>query len=163
MVLCKSLDCEISSLFYSPFEISWSPPSLPLFFRVVKVSFILRAVFIRRKYGNKQLSSSIFLSEAEPFLEQYAKRSPQNQALIGATGNLVNAEGILAIIDGGRDEEGDLVSEREVGQSSPGLQAKDSVAKSEGLIVFFPGKSLPFGLRASWKLYNLLWNQFLHW
>ncbi|CAI9265467.1 unnamed protein product [Lactuca saligna] len=29
------------------------------------------AVYIRRKYGNKQLSSSIYLSEAEPFLEQY--------------------------------------------------------------------------------------------
>ncbi|CAI9280940.1 unnamed protein product [Lactuca saligna] len=31
-----------------------------------------QAVYIRRKYGNKQLSSSIYLSEAEPFLEQYA-------------------------------------------------------------------------------------------
>ncbi|KAL7591073.1 hypothetical protein Lser_V15G34851 [Lactuca serriola] len=30
------------------------------------------AVYIRRKYRNKQLSSSIYLSEAEPFLEQYA-------------------------------------------------------------------------------------------
>lgn len=29
-------------------------------------------MYIRRKYGNKQLSSSIYLSEAEPFLEQYA-------------------------------------------------------------------------------------------
>ncbi|CAI9280639.1 unnamed protein product [Lactuca saligna] len=35
-------------------------------------TYYLRAVYIRRKYENKQLSSSIYLSEAEPFLEQYA-------------------------------------------------------------------------------------------
>uniref|UniRef100_A0A0A9EF52 Uncharacterized protein n=1 Tax=Arundo donax TaxID=35708 RepID=A0A0A9EF52_ARUDO len=32
------------------------------------------AVYIRRKYGNKPLSSSTYLSEAEPFLEQYASQ-----------------------------------------------------------------------------------------
>ncbi|XP_062082011.1 tRNA ligase 1 [Humulus lupulus] len=97
------------------------------------------AVYIRRKCGNKQLSSSIYLSEVEPFLEEFAKRSPQNQALIGSAGNLVSAEDFLAIIEKGRDEEGDLEIEREVTPSSPSPSVKDSVPKDEGLIVFFPG------------------------
>lgn len=97
------------------------------------------AVNIRRKYGNKQLSSSTYLSEAEPFLEQYAKRSPQNQVLIGSAGSFVTAEDFLAIIEGGRDEEGDLEREWEVAPSSPGPYVKDSVPRDEGLIVFFPG------------------------
>lgn len=96
-----------------------------------------RAVYIRRKYGSKQLSSSTYLSEAEPFLEQYAKRSPENQALVGAAGSLVRAENFLAIID--RDEEGDLRPE-EVAPISPASATTDVVPKSEGLIVFFPGK-----------------------
>ncbi|KAL7264689.1 hypothetical protein ACSBR1_002617 [Camellia fascicularis] len=97
------------------------------------------AVHIRRKCGNKQLSSSTYLSEAEPFLEQYAKRSPENQALIGSAGSLVRAEDFMAIVEGGRDEEGDLETEREVAPSSPSASDKDTVAKNEGLIVFFPG------------------------
>ncbi|KAL3653082.1 hypothetical protein CASFOL_002763 [Castilleja foliolosa] len=97
------------------------------------------AVFIRRKYGHKQLSSSTYLSEAEPFLEQYAKRSPQNQVLIGSAGSLVRSEDFIAIIDGGRDEEGDLEQERDVIHSSPTHMVKEAVRKDEGLIVFFPG------------------------
>ncbi|KAJ4725978.1 putative RNA ligase [Melia azedarach] len=97
------------------------------------------AVYIRRKYGNRQLSSSIYLSEAEPFLEQFARRSPENQALIGSAGNLVRSEEFLAIVEGGRDEEGDLETEREVPPSSPRPSVKDAIQKDQGLIVFFPG------------------------
>ncbi len=97
-------------------------------------------MYIRRKYGNKPLSQSIYLSEAEPFLEQYAKRSVQNQALIGSAGNLVRAEDFLAIV--GLDEEGDLEMEREVAPLSPSPSVKDTVPKKEGLIVFFPGKNI---------------------
>lgn len=97
------------------------------------------AVYIRRKCGNKQLSSSTYLSEAELFLEQYAKRSPENQALIGSAGNLVRAEDFLAIIEGGRDEEGDLETDREVAPPSSSPSARDSILKDHGLIVFFPG------------------------
>ncbi|RWW20029.1 hypothetical protein BHE74_00040786 [Ensete ventricosum] len=96
------------------------------------------AVYIRRKYGNKQLSTSTYLSEAEPFLEQYAARSPQNQVLVGAAGNLVRTENLLAIIEAGRDEEGDIHHDVEA-PSSPTHAAKDTVLKDEGLIVFFPG------------------------
>ncbi|KAM0952110.1 putative tRNA ligase 1 [Dioscorea sansibarensis] len=97
------------------------------------------AVYIRRKCGNRPLSSSTYLSEAEPFLEQYAKRSPQNQVLIGSAGNLVSTENFLAIIDGGRDEEGDLHLDEGVTPSQPSPSAIDTVPKDEGLIVFFPG------------------------
>lgn len=96
-------------------------------------------MYIRRKHGNRQLSSSVYLSEAEPFLEQYATRSPENQALIGSAGNLVRAEEFLAIVEGGRDEEGDLATEREVPPSAR-PSVKDAVHKDEGLIVFFPGR-----------------------
>ncbi|KAF1897287.1 hypothetical protein Lal_00034990 [Lupinus albus] len=102
-------------------------------------AYYLRAVYIRRKCGNKQLSSSIYLSEAEPFLEQFAKRSPQNQALIGSAGNLVRTEDFLAIVDGGEDEEGDLAAEREIAPPGPSVSVKDTVPKNGGLIVFFPG------------------------
>ncbi|CAA0811963.1 RNAligase [Striga hermonthica] len=94
------------------------------------------AVFIRRKYGNKQLSSSTYLSEVEPFLEQYAKRSPQNQTLIGSAGSLVRSEDFMALIDGGRDEEGDLEKDM---ASTPTTIVKEAIRKDEGLIVFFPG------------------------
>ncbi|XP_018490346.2 tRNA ligase 1 isoform X1 [Raphanus sativus] len=97
------------------------------------------AAHIKRKSGNKQLSSSIYLSEAEPFLEQYAKRSPKNQVLIGSAGNLVRTEDFLALVDGDLDEEGDLVKKEEVAPATPEPAVKEAVQKDEGLIVFFPG------------------------
>jgi hypothetical protein len=83
--------------------------------------------------------SSEYLSEAEPFLEQYAKRSPANQALIGAAGDLVHTENFLAI-PAQRDEEHDLQPECGAAPSSPTSTSLDVVSKTEGLIVFFPGK-----------------------
>ncbi|PIA61841.1 hypothetical protein AQUCO_00200085v1 [Aquilegia coerulea] len=97
------------------------------------------AAYIRRKCGNNQLLSSVYLSEAEPFLEQYAKRSPENQALIGSAGNFVRAEDFLAIIEGDRDEEGDLDTEWSTTPSSTSSVVTDTVPKDEGVIVFFPG------------------------
>ncbi|XP_047091861.1 tRNA ligase 1-like isoform X1 [Lolium rigidum] len=70
------------------------------------------AVYIREKCGNKPLSTSAYLSEAEPFLEQYAKRSPANRALVGAVGVLDQAENL-------RDGEHDLQPERGAAPSSP--------------------------------------------
>lgn len=91
------------------------------------------------------MSSSTYLSEAEPFLEQYARRSPENQVLVGAAGNLVRTEHILAIIEAGKDEEGDLHEEVEETPSRASTSVMDTVHKDEGLIVFFPGnKSFTF-------------------
>ncbi|RVW56770.1 tRNA ligase 1 [Vitis vinifera] len=83
--------------------------------------------------AGKQRELSKMLDECMP------KRSPENQALIGSAGDFVRAEDFLAIVEGGRDEEGDLEREREVAPSSPSPSVKDTVAKDEGLIVFFPG------------------------
>lgn len=46
----------------------------------------------------------------------------------------------MAIVEGGQDEEGDLVEEREIALPGPNISVKDTVPKYEGLIVFFPGK-----------------------
>lgn len=101
---------------------------------------MFRAAYIQRKQGKRQLSSSIYLTEAESFLEQYAKRSPQNQALIGSAGNSVRAEDFLAITEGARDEEDDLEKEREPEPITSIHPVKDTVQRDAGLIVFFPGK-----------------------
>ncbi|KAL9235068.1 hypothetical protein vseg_009864 [Gypsophila vaccaria] len=95
------------------------------------------AVYIRRKCGHKQLKSDVYLSEAEPFLEQYAKRGPANQVLIGAAGNLVNSENFLAIV-GGMDEEGDLNRDREMEPTIPSPGTEKTLRK-DGLMLFFPG------------------------
>ncbi|GAV62085.1 hypothetical protein CFOL_v3_05609 [Cephalotus follicularis] len=96
------------------------------------------AVYIKGKCGKEQPSSATYLTEAEPFLEQYAKRRPQNQILIGAAGNLVRAEDFLAIV-GGRNEESDIEKEMEVAPISPISSFKETVHKDKGWIVFFPG------------------------
>ncbi|XP_068668045.1 tRNA ligase 1-like isoform X2 [Aristolochia californica] len=96
------------------------------------------AVYIRRKCGNKPLAQSTYLTEAEPFLEQYAKRSHENQVLVGSAGSLVRTEDFMAIVEG-RDEEGDLDPEGAESPSSRIPVVKDTVPKDEGLIVFFPG------------------------
>ena len=55
---------------------------------------------------------------------------------------MVRSEDFMAVIDGGRDEEGDLEKEKEVAPSSPSPSVvKDAVRKNEGLIVFFPGST----------------------
>ncbi|KAF8116240.1 hypothetical protein N665_0020s0092 [Sinapis alba] len=97
------------------------------------------ASYIIRKCGNNQLSSSVYLSEAEPFLKQYAELSPENQVLIGSAGNIVRAEDFLAIVDGDLDEEGDLVKKEKVTPATPEPAVQEAVQKDEGLIVFFPG------------------------
>jgi len=107
-----------------------------------QTGFMCRASYILLKYGKKQLSSATYLSEAEPFLEQYAKQSAKNRALVGAAGSLVSSENFLAIIEGDRDEEGDL--HPEVVSHTP--TTLDRVPKDEGLIVFFPGMFLQYDM-----------------
>ncbi|KAL8143601.1 hypothetical protein V2J09_016633 [Rumex salicifolius] len=116
--------------------------SLPILFKEGPAAYkvyYMRAVYIRRKCGNKQLRSDIYLTEAEPFLQQYAKRSAANQVLIGSAESSVSSEDFLATV-GGLDEEGDVQRESKVASpSSPIPTTKDTITKDEGLIVFFPG------------------------
>ncbi|KAM0915368.1 hypothetical protein ACQ4PT_010904 [Festuca glaucescens] len=111
-------------------------------------NYYVRATYIRGKYDNESLSSSIYvtvgnlerkyLSEAEPFLEQHAKSSPANLALVRAAGDMVQTEKFLAILDAQRDKEDDFQPECGAAPSSP-TASLDVVSKTEGLIVFFPG------------------------
>ncbi|KAL3834454.1 hypothetical protein ACJIZ3_009190 [Penstemon smallii] len=93
------------------------------------------AVYIRRKCGHKALSSSTYLSEAEPFLEQFASRTPQNLALVGSAGSLVRVEDFYITVKGGRDEE---EGEQEREETTPPMVI-EAIRKDEGVIVFFPG------------------------
>lgn len=78
----------------------------------------------------------MYLTEVEPFLEEYAKRSRQNQALVGSARSLVRAES-------GKDEGEEVITEKELAlSSSKSSVVEDSVGKDEGLIVFFPGTYL---------------------
>ncbi|XP_068669369.1 tRNA ligase 1-like isoform X2 [Aristolochia californica] len=97
------------------------------------------AVYIQRKCGKKPLAQSTYLTEAEAFLELYAKRSHENQVLVGSAGSLVRSEDFIAIVGEGGDEEGDLDAEGAQSPSSQSPVVKDTVSKDEGLIVFFPG------------------------
>ncbi|XP_057956592.1 tRNA ligase 1-like [Malania oleifera] len=97
------------------------------------------AAYILRKYVHRQLSSSVYLSEAEPFLEKYAKRSAENKILIGAAGNIVRAEDFLAIVDDGMDEDCNLEKEKQLAPLTLSSSVKETIPKDEGLIVFFPG------------------------
>ncbi|KAG7528705.1 hypothetical protein ISN45_Un118g000040, partial [Arabidopsis thaliana x Arabidopsis arenosa] len=81
----------------------------------------------------KELCKMLDECEAEPFLEQYAKRSPMNQILIGAAGNLVRTEDFLAIVDGDLDEEGDLLKKEGVTPATPEPAVKEAVQKDEGI------------------------------
>ncbi|KAK1364852.1 putative 2',3'-cyclic-nucleotide 3'-phosphodiesterase [Heracleum sosnowskyi] len=93
------------------------------------------ACYARRKYGHKTLTRPTYLTEVEPFLEEYAKRSRQNQVLIGSAGNLVRAD-----TDSWKDEAEEVETEKELSLSSSNSSVvKDTVRKDEGLIVFFPG------------------------
>ncbi|KAJ6303765.1 hypothetical protein OIU77_017608 [Salix suchowensis] len=64
----------------------------------------------------------------------------RTMALIGSAGSFVRAEDFMAIIEGGRDEEGgDLEMNKEMVPPSPISSSKETVQKDRGLIVFFPG------------------------
>ncbi|XP_071698665.1 tRNA ligase 1-like isoform X2 [Rutidosis leptorrhynchoides] len=105
------------------------------------------AEYITKKCPYTKLLSETNLSEAEPFLEQYAKRSPENQALIGCTGDLVRNEDFLVIVrdDVVRNKDflvikrhDDFVETENV--LEPSSPCSDAVQKKKGLLVFFPEK-----------------------
>ncbi|KAF3320443.1 hypothetical protein FCM35_KLT15139 [Carex littledalei] len=58
------------------------------------------AIYITGEYGHKQLPKFIYLTEAEPFLERYAKRGLENQALIGAPDSVTKDQGLVLFFPG---------------------------------------------------------------
>lgn len=53
----------------------------------------------------------------------------------------MRAEDFMAIIEGGKDEEGDLDPEKYIAPSSLSMTVKEAVAKDQGVIIFFPGRN----------------------
>lgn len=90
------------------------------------------AQYIMNKYVGRRLDDKIYLSEAELFLEKFAKRSWLNQKLVGFAGTTIRTEGFLSKTA----NEGEHIPELE----GP-LNAKQTSEESEGkgMIVFFPG------------------------
>ena len=68
-----------------------------------------RAGYIKKRMKGKRLSGNTYLTEAEPFLKQFAERSAKNQQLVGAAGVHIDVENFLAQVtrerrDGEEDE-----------------------------------------------------------
>ncbi|MCO5574341.1 hypothetical protein L7F22_028124 [Adiantum nelumboides] len=82
------------------------------------------AQYITGKGRGKGFSNDMYLSEVEPFLEEFAKRSPLNECLVGYTGPAVKIGDFLNEVD-------DVVKE----QAPVAKQTVDG----KGILVFFPG------------------------
>eukprot|EP00249_Psilotum_nudum_P024453 c29187_g1_i1 orf=271-3738(-) len=100
------------------------------------------AGYITRKFKNRKPVENMYLSEAEPFLEQYARRSAKNHRLIGAAGSLVRTEDFLADAEiGSVDDEDKVLEDSYSGGYKETVEKLDTnaMAKAKGLLVFFPG------------------------
>lgn len=95
-----------------------------------------RASYIKKKCGGKRLSSNTYLTEAEPFLKQFAERSLKNQKLVGAAGVDIDVSDFLAIQH--IDEE-EYVSEDEHAPAPTAPAPPAPAIKAQGMLVFFPG------------------------
>ncbi|KAH7444044.1 hypothetical protein KP509_02G061700 [Ceratopteris richardii] len=88
------------------------------------------AQYITSKYRGRGPNNHTYLSEAEPFLEQFAKRSTQNKRLVGYTGSVTATESL---------------KEEVIESSALSVQESLTVAKQEkidmkgkGMVIFFP-------------------------
>lgn len=98
------------------------------------------ATYITTKTKGKPLSSDTYLSEAEPFLERFARRSARNQQLVGSAGTLINVEDFIA---GGRSlDNGSHMEFEEFEENTPphltSVEPTERI-KAKGILVFFPG------------------------
>ncbi|KAH7445091.1 hypothetical protein KP509_02G106200 [Ceratopteris richardii] len=87
------------------------------------------AKFVTTKYKGKGINSNAYLSEAEPFLAQFAKRSFQNRRLVGYTGS--NPEEELLNNDS-KDEDTHV-------QQYLASEQEDNDLNGKGMVIFFPG------------------------
>ncbi|KAI5065871.1 hypothetical protein GOP47_0018495 [Adiantum capillus-veneris] len=86
------------------------------------------AEYITGKGRGKGINSHMYLSEVEPFLEEFAKRSLWNKSLIGYTGPAGKTEELLK----------ELTEEADVSEQQAPPVAKETV-DGKGIIIFFPG------------------------
>ena len=101
-------------------------------FYVFCLTWSNRAQYITTKFRGRALNEKIYLSEAEPFLEAYAKRSALNQKLVGFAGAVINTENFLSMFE----YEDESVSE---GDSLISTEPTNMDNTDKGMIVFFPG------------------------
>ncbi|KAG0576428.1 hypothetical protein KC19_5G079000 [Ceratodon purpureus] len=94
------------------------------------------AGYIKKRMNGKKLSSNTYLTEAEPFLKQFAERSLKNKKLVGAAGVDIDVDDFLAIQQGGEDE---YISEGEHAPSAATPAPAAPAIKAQGMLVFFPG------------------------
>lgn len=92
------------------------------------------AGYITKKCRGIQLEDRMYLSEAEPFLQQFAERSLRNRQLVGSAGSIITTEDFLSnlTIQSQLDEDDGF------NESKAPLILKDST-KCKGMLVFFPG------------------------
>jgi hypothetical protein len=104
-----------------------------------------RATYITKRMKGKKLSSDTYLTETEPFLNQFALRSAKNQQLVGVAGSHINVEFRADVarqqnINADSDD-GDLgLPEEHVSTETEISSHAPQAAKAQGMLVFFPGK-----------------------
>lgn len=86
------------------------------------------AKYITGKPVAKGFNSHIYLSEVEPFLEQFAKRSSVNQRLVGYTESEAKIKEFMK----------DVAEEADVSEEQASPVAKQTI-DGKGMLVFFPG------------------------
>lgn len=92
------------------------------------------AGYITKKCKGIKLDERSYLSEAEPFLKQFAERNPRNSKLVGSAGSDIGTEQLLSKLAIQTQAEEDLYDSR----SKASVVAKEST-KPKGFLIFFPG------------------------
>ncbi|MCO5571846.1 hypothetical protein L7F22_025594 [Adiantum nelumboides] len=89
------------------------------------------AQYITGQHKGKGIDSYTYLSEAEPFLEHFARRSLENKVLVGYTGSAAKVE----------DFANDVAVDVDVSKEGTLSVAKQTVdeLQGKGMIIFFPG------------------------
>lgn len=94
------------------------------------------ASYIKKKTNGKKLSSNTYLTEAEPFLKQFAERNLKNKKLVGSAGVDIDVDDFLALQQGGEDE---YISEGDHAPAATTPAPAAPAVKAQGMLVFFPG------------------------
>uniref|UniRef100_A0A7I4CXU8 tRNA ligase phosphodiesterase domain-containing protein n=1 Tax=Physcomitrium patens TaxID=3218 RepID=A0A7I4CXU8_PHYPA len=97
------------------------------------------AMYIKKKMNGKKLSSNTYLTEAEPFLKQFAERSVKNKKLVGAAGIDIDVDDFLAQKAAQEGDEDEFISDSDHAPVPTAPSPHASAIKAQGMVVFFPG------------------------